>query len=89
MSNFFLPKKDKINNNNIQRQQSVQKAMKFLRNKTIKPSNTKVLKRLNTTPATKKEKYKNQSLARSILASSKTPRVRRKPLNLTEDSPSK
>ena len=31
MSNFFLPKKDKmINNNNIQRQQSVQKAMKYL-----------------------------------------------------------
>jgi len=82
MSNFFLPKKDKINN--IQRQQSVQKAMKYLRNKTIKP---KPLKRLNTTiPITK---TKNQLLARSILASSKIPRIRRKPVNLTDDSSSR
>ena len=88
MSNFFLPKKDKINN--IQRQQSVQKAMKYLRNKTIKPASTKVLKRLNTVPMTtkKNENDKNQLLARSILASSKTPRIRRKPVNLTDDSPS-
>ena len=90
MSNFFLPKKDKIinNNNNIQRQQSVQKAMKFLRNKTIKPSNTKALKRLNTVPTTTTTKNvndKNRLIARSILASSKIPRVRRKPLNLTEE----
>ncbi|CAF0753313.1 unnamed protein product [Adineta ricciae] len=80
MSNFFLPKKDKMNN--IQRQQSIQKAMKYLRNK---PSNSKALKRLQTIPLTKK---KSQSLARSILASSKIPRIRRKPLNLTDDSPS-
>ncbi|UJR10028.1 hypothetical protein I4U23_014251 [Adineta vaga] len=80
MSNFFLPKKDKINN--IQRQQSVQKAMKYLRNK---PSNSKVLKRIHTVPMAKN---KNQSLARSILASSKTSRARRKPLNLVDDSPS-
>jgi molybdopterin biosynthesis enzyme len=79
MSNFFLPKKDKINN--IQRQQSVQKAMKYLRNK------PKALKRLNTTiPITKN---KNQLLARSILASSKIPRIRRKPGNQTDDSSSK
>jgi hypothetical protein len=75
MSNFFLPKKDKINNS--QRQQSVQKAMKYLRNKTSKsktfpPSPTR----------------KNQLLARSILASSKTQRLRKKPVNLTDESPS-
>jgi hypothetical protein len=68
MSNFFLPKKDKINNS--QRQQSVQKAMKYLRNKT---SPTR----------------KNQLLARSILASSKTQRLRKKPVILTDESLSK
>ena len=88
MSNFFLPKKDQMNN--IERQQSVQKAMKYLINKTIKPWNTKVLQRLNTVPMTtnKNENDKNQLLARSILASSKTPRIGRKPVNLTNDSPS-
>lgn len=68
MSNFFLPNKDKLNNNtnnNNKRQQSVQKAMKFLRNKN--------------------SKNKNQLIARSILASSKTPRVRRKPVTLTDE----
>jgi len=79
MSNFFLPKKDKINNNNNnQRQQSVQKAMKFLRNKT---SNTKIVQ---TSPT-----RKNQLLARSILASSKTQRIRRKPVVSTDESPAK
>jgi len=85
MSNFFLPKKDKINNtnnnNNNQRQQSVQKAMKFLRNKITKHSNTKILQ---TSPT-----RKNQLLARSILASSKTQRIRRKPVISTDESPSK
>lgn len=75
MSNFFLPKKDKINNS--QRQQSIQKAMKYLRNKTSKsksfPSPTR----------------KNQLLARSILASSKTERLRKKPVILTDESSSK
>ncbi|CAF5222390.1 unnamed protein product, partial [Rotaria magnacalcarata] len=45
MSNFFLPKKHQ---NNSQRQQSVQKAMNYLRNKTIKSSSQTILKRLNT-----------------------------------------
>jgi hypothetical protein len=76
MSNFFLPKKDKINNS--QRQQSVQKAMKYLRNKTIKASKTKIFQ---TSPT-----RKNQLLARSILASSKTSRIRRKPVVLTDES---
>ncbi|CAF3716208.1 unnamed protein product [Adineta steineri] len=89
MSNFFLPKKEKMNNNNnIQRQQSVQKAMKYLRNKTIKPSNNKVLKRLNTIPSTKSKTVEDQLLARSILSSSKKSRIRRKPINLTDNSPS-
>lgn len=79
MSNFFLPKKDKTNNNN-QRQQSVQKAMKYLRNKTMKSSNKKILPVSPT--------RKNQLLARSILASSKTPRIRRKPVILTDESSS-
>ncbi|CAF3981088.1 unnamed protein product [Rotaria sp. Silwood2] len=88
MSNFFLPKKHKINN--TQRQQSVQKAMNYLRNKTIKSSNRNVLKRLNAKIQSTKtnENNKNQLIARSILASSKTSRIRRKPLNLTDDSPS-
>ncbi|CAF1143595.1 unnamed protein product [Rotaria sp. Silwood1] len=91
MSNFFLPKKHKINN--TQRQQSVQKAMNYLRNKTIKTSNRNVLKRLNTklpssTTTTKNENNKNQLIARSILASSKTSRIRRKPLNLSDDTSS-
>jgi len=76
MSNFFLPKKDKINNS--QRQQSVQKAMKYLRNKTSKS------KTLPTSPT-----RKNQLLARSILASSKTQRLRKKPVILTDESLSK
>ena len=86
MSNFFLPKKLRMNN--IQRQQSVQKAMSYLRKKT---SNQKVLKRLHATPATakKNEQEKNQLLARSILASSKTTRIRRKPLNFIDRSPPK
>ncbi len=79
MSNFFLPKKDQMNNN--QRKQSVQKAMKYLRNKTIKPSHTKILK---TSPT-----RNNQLLARSILASSKIPRIRKKPVILTDESSSK
>ncbi|CAF1051676.1 unnamed protein product [Rotaria sordida] len=93
MSNFFLPKKHKLNNNNnnnTKRQKSVQKAMNYLRNKTIKTSNRNILKRLNQTIQTTKtnDNDKNQLIARSILASSKTSRIRRKPLNLTDDSPS-
>jgi hypothetical protein len=80
MSNFFLPKKDKINNS--QRQQSIQKAMKYLRNKTLKSSNSKKI--FQTSPT-----RKNQLLARSILDSSKTPRIRRKPVILTDESPAK
>ncbi|CAF3351175.1 unnamed protein product [Rotaria socialis] len=85
MSNFFLPKKHQ--NNNSQRQQSVQKAMNYLRNKTIKSSSQTILKRLNTRlqSTNKKEKDKNQLLARNILASSKTSRIRRKPLSLSDD----
>ncbi|CAM4797785.1 unnamed protein product [Rotaria magnacalcarata] len=84
MSNFFLPKKHQ---NNSQRQQSVQKAMNYLRNKTIKSSSQTILKRLNTRlqAKNKNEKDKNQLLARNILASSKTSRIRRKPLNLSDD----
>ena len=73
MSKFFLPKKDTINNS--QRQQSVQKAMKYLRNQTSKS-------KISPT-------RKNQLLARSILASSKTSRLRRKPLILTDEILSK
>ncbi|CAF4189752.1 unnamed protein product, partial [Rotaria magnacalcarata] len=73
--------------NNSQRQQSVQKAMNYLRNKTIKSSSQTILKRLNTRlqAKNKNEKDKNQLLARNILASSKTSRIRRKPLNLSDD----
>ena len=74
MSNFFLPKKDKINNS--QRQQSVQKAMKYLRT-----SKSKLLAHSPT--------RKNQLLARSVLAASKTSRLRRKPLILSDETPSK
>ncbi|CAF3942186.1 unnamed protein product, partial [Rotaria sp. Silwood1] len=59
----------------------------------IKTSNRNVLKRLNTklpssTTTTKNENNKNQLIARSILASSKTSRIRRKPLNLSDDTSS-
>jgi GTP-binding protein EngB required for normal cell division len=78
MSNFFLPKKDKINNS--QRQQSIQKAMKYLRNKTSKSKSF---------PSSSSPTRKNQLLARSILASSKTERLRKKPVILTDESSSK
>lgn len=91
MSNFFLPNKDKMKNQ--QRQQSVQKAMKYLRNQT---SNSKLIKRLQTTSkkwkstaTIRKDTYRNQLLARSILDSSKTTRIRRKPANLGDTSPRK
>lgn len=89
MSNFFLPKKNTTNIS--QRQQSVQKAMNYLRNKKNKSCNANVLKRFNKIlkTKTKRENNKSQSLARSILNSSKTPRIRRKPVNLTDDSLSK
>ncbi len=54
--------------------------MKFLRNKTIKSTNAK-------TPTTSPTR-KNQLLARSILASSKTSRIRRKPVISIDESPS-
>lgn len=75
MSNFFLPKKDKTSNH--KRQQSVQKAMKILRNKTNKLTNkTAIIK--------KKENGKSR-----ISVTSKTSRIRRKPLELTDESSSK
>lgn len=86
MSNFFLPKKNKLTNS--QRQQSVQKAMNILRNKTIKSSKKNILKRLHTRlqPETKNGK-KSQLLARNILSASKKSRIRRKPLNLFDETP--
>ncbi len=56
--------------------------MKYLRNKTLKSSNSKKI--FQTSPT-----RKNQLLARSILDSSKTPRIRRKPVILTDESPAK
>jgi hypothetical protein len=87
MSTFFLPNKSKSNSI---RQQSVQKAMKYLREKkTIKSSNTKLLKRLHSSTFNPESnnQFKNKLLAKSILASSKTQRIKKKLLN--DDLPSK
>ena len=86
MSNFFLPHKLKVNTT---RHHSVQKAMKYLREK--KPN--QLLKRLhssNHNGKTTKENLdlKHELLAKSILASSKLPRIRKKPTNLDDDVPS-
>ncbi|CAF0751279.1 unnamed protein product [Rotaria sp. Silwood1] len=73
MTNYCLP--NKSNYNNI-RQQSIQKAMKYLReNKTLKSSNKKLLKRLHSTNIIKEN---HQSLAKTITNSSKTQRIRKK-----------
>ncbi len=80
MSTFFLPNKQKCN---TIRQQSVQKAMKYLREKkTIKISNKKLLKRLhsptlNIKSSKENKDLKNKFLAKTILASSKTQRIRK------------
>ena len=87
MSNFFLPNKAKTATS---RQQSVQKAVKYLREK--KNNNHQSLKRLQSSLETKSMKentdLKNQLLAKSILASSKTPRIKKKPLDFPDDLPS-
>ena len=75
MSNFFLPNKGKTTTN---RQQSVQKAMKYLREKKTQ----RKFKRLA------KSMKENELLAKSILASSKTPRIiKKKPLDFTDENP--
>ncbi|CAF1355379.1 unnamed protein product, partial [Adineta ricciae] len=84
MSNGFLSKKPQTNHI---RQQSVQKAMKYLRDKkAIKTTNKKLLKRLHSpTLAIKSSKentdIKNELLAKTILASSKSQRIRKEPSN--------
>ncbi|CAF4226030.1 unnamed protein product [Rotaria socialis] len=82
IANFFIPNKQNLNNI---RQQSVQKAMKYIReNKTIKSTNKKLLKRIHaTTLNTNTIKENEELLAETILSSSKTPRIRKK--LLTED----
>ncbi len=82
ISNLFLPNKHKTNH---LRQQSVQKAMKYLRDKkTHRSSNKKLLKRLHSTDNHPKE---NQLLAKTILASSKTSRMQKHLLNPSKSSP--
>jgi len=77
MSNIFLPNKPKSNNS---RQQSVQKAMKYLREKkTLKSSKKNLLKRLQSPTIDSKS---NQLLAENILASSKTQRIKKNDLYL-------
>ncbi|CAF5226108.1 unnamed protein product, partial [Rotaria magnacalcarata] len=80
IANFFIPNKQNLNNI---RQQSVQKAMKYLReNKTIKSTNKKLLKRIHaTTLNTSAIKENDELLAETILSSSKSPRIRKKLLN--------
>ncbi|CAF1597063.1 unnamed protein product [Rotaria magnacalcarata] len=80
IGNFFIPNKQNLNNI---RQQSVQKAMKYLReNKTIKSTNKKLLKRTHaTTLNTNTIKENDELLAETILSSSKTPRIRKKLLS--------
>ena len=80
VSNFFLTKKQKVNAN---RQNSVQKAMKYLREK----KTTKLLKRLHSPTLEMKSRkenidVKNQMIAESILNSSKTSRPRKKTNNI-------
>ncbi|CAF3643481.1 unnamed protein product [Rotaria sordida] len=76
MSNFFIP--NKSNHNDI-RQQSVQKAMKYLReNKTLKSSNRKLLKRLHSSSSSNIIKENDQLLTKTNLISSKSQRIRKK-----------
>jgi hypothetical protein len=75
VSNFFLPYKQKTNHI---RQQSVQKAMKYLRGKkTLKSSNKKLLKRLHSEVINPRTNDENDLLAKSILVSSKTQRLKK------------
>ncbi|CAF0890988.1 unnamed protein product [Didymodactylos carnosus] len=89
MTNFFLPKKQKQTTStatlmqpNQRRQNSVQKAAQCLRKKTqqqtIKRSNNQN-KQLNSNSNTE-----NRSLAKHVLAATKTERIRRKPVVLDE-----
>ncbi|CAF0895935.1 unnamed protein product [Didymodactylos carnosus] len=89
MTNFFLPKKQKqtksstvILPSNQHRQNSVQKAAQFLRKKkqqqTIKRLNNKN-KHLNSN-----NNGGNRSLAKHVLAATKTERIKRKPVLLDE-----
>lgn len=62
VSNFFKPKTNQI------RQQSVQKAMKFLRDKkTIKPSGKKLVKRLHSPTSTLKSSKENRDVKSKLL----------------------
>ncbi|CAF4561618.1 unnamed protein product, partial [Rotaria magnacalcarata] len=80
IANFFIPNKQNLNNI---RQQSVQKAVKYVReNKTIKSTNKKLLKRTHaTTLNTNTIKENDELLAETILSSSKSPRIRKKLLS--------
>ena len=80
MSNIFVPNKPKSNHS---RQQSVQKAMKYLREKkTIKTSNKQLLKRLQSSRLNQENNdLKDNLLAKDILDSSKIQRIRKKLLN--------
>ncbi len=85
MSNFFLPNKQKPNHI---RQQSVQKAMKYLREKkTLKSSNKNLLKRLHSSPINSRSNEENELLGKNLLTSSKKQRIKR--ILLNEDLSSK
>lgn len=78
MSNIFVSNKQNLNNS--LRQQSVQKAMKYLRDN--KTTNKKALKRLDgSTLNANTIKENDELLAETLLASAKTPRIRKKLLN--------